>query len=505
MRFQYQCIEDLPKLSWLAIVEKGKDFVEVIHGASVECLDTFFVAGVWDGDFSDGNFSETSFSSCTGGVLKKTNGGVIFSTPNHPQEMLFSFREEEKLYISNSAAFILARTGNELDVDYYNYEKDFCSCLLGVEHVHRSTPLKGGQELYIHLCCNLIIDSSLIQKEERKRTNMSFKNYDDYYSSLIKILQKISLNAQDEHRKTKYGSISTISKGYDATAASVLAQKMGCDTVLTFNRPRQYESDCGTDIARIIGYKHIVEGDADLYKHNKQKLEAEATATGDVGSMTVFTAYEDLYKNKLVWMGCRGDSVWEKEHGNVNDHYDFSEGNTLAQASISYKENFLKNNAVMIMPPLIGADRWSEIAQISKSEEMRGFSMGNDYDRPIPRRIVETEGVAREAFGQKKKGAGISYHFDTLGRLKHKMSSHSYESLLEFRSRLRRKRFPFLMHTLRFYASEMPVYINYLLNRFGAKFFLNVRDTGTYSSPISTLLILWGMDEMIKRYKSKKD
>ena len=36
------------------------------------------------------------------------------------------------------------------------------------------------------------------------------------------------------------------------------------------------------------------------------------------------------------------------------------------------------------------------------SDEMKEWSVGGEYDRPIPRRIVEEAGIARESFGMKK-------------------------------------------------------------------------------------------------------
>jgi len=40
-------------------------------------------------------------------------------------------------------------------------------------------------------------------------------------------------------------------------------------------------------------------------------------------------------------------------------------------------------------------------------EEMMPYTLNNDYDRPIPRRIAEESGVPRELFGQEKKAASI--------------------------------------------------------------------------------------------------
>lgn len=41
---------------------------------------------------------------------------------------------------------------------------------------------------------------------------------------------------------------------------------------------------------------------------------------------------------------------------------------------------------------------------------MKPWSLHNDYDRPIARRIAEVSGVSREAFGMHKKGVGRHYY-----------------------------------------------------------------------------------------------
>jgi hypothetical protein len=41
---------------------------------------------------------------------------------------------------------------------------------------------------------------------------------------------------------------------------------------------------------------------------------------------------------------------------------------------------------------------------------MRGWDVGGDYSRPIPRRIVESAGVPREAFGVSKRVTAVAFN-----------------------------------------------------------------------------------------------
>ena len=48
------CIEDLPKLAWIAIVNRVSLNIMMLHGKSVEIHEQWMVEGVWDDDFARG-------------------------------------------------------------------------------------------------------------------------------------------------------------------------------------------------------------------------------------------------------------------------------------------------------------------------------------------------------------------------------------------------------------------------------------------------------------------
>lgn len=129
--------------------------------------------------------------------------------------------------------------------------------------------------------------------------------------------------------------------------------------------------DNGADIAHIIGFRDVRQLDADLYLHQNDLIEAQCMASGDVGSSIIFAAYKDLFKDKMVFMGIRDDSLWERNHGNVNYNQDFTDGNTLQQVDHIFTESCLEVNAVCVPIPMIGADKWKDLARISNSDEMR--------------------------------------------------------------------------------------------------------------------------------------
>lgn len=68
MKIEYTENKDIPALAWFLKIEKSTGIAKLEHGRLVECASDFF-SGVWDGDFSNGDFAHANFSCCTGGKL----------------------------------------------------------------------------------------------------------------------------------------------------------------------------------------------------------------------------------------------------------------------------------------------------------------------------------------------------------------------------------------------------------------------------------------------------
>lgn len=371
--------------------------------------------------------------------------------------------------------------------------------MFGNEKQIFSSPLADRKRINYYRCSNIEVDIDLNIAVYKKDSGLSFSSYKDYYKKISDILDRIYKNAQSNLRKIKYDSISTISRGYDAVATSVLAKQHGCNRVITFNTPKQYANDCGEDIAKLIGYDNIYLCDANRYRTQTELIEAECISSGDVGSSIIFAAYKDLFKNSMVMMGIRGDSLWERNHANVNNLQDFTAGNTLQQTDHIFVETCLDANAVCIPLPMIGSDRWTDIAQISNSIEMENYSIRPNYDRPIPRRIAEDFGVPRNWFGLEKAGAGISYHFDTFNRIIAKMSPTSAANLKKYRKEFNCSKHILIRQQFKFFRQEIPVYANYLLSKLHINFRFKKRPSFV-SSPLSSLLINWSIKMMRTKY-----
>ncbi len=505
MKFKYYESSTMAKLAWCAIITEGSEEAYVYHGSGVETSENFFVEGAWDGEFNLGNFNQSTFLIGTGARIMEKNGGggyIVFSTPNHILERLYSITDNNKKYISNSLPLILYLSNSELDSDYLEYEMDFNSILKGLNEYKKSIPLGGNKRLNLYYYCNIILNSrnGLFIKEKQKIN--PFGDYKDYENRLIQTLRELIKNARSPCRKIKYGLVTTISKGYDATACAAIAKELGCDIAVTFNKPEKYAEDSGLEIARMLGYKNIIMKNANDYLENSSLVEAEFLSSGELGSGIIFTAFENEFRNNIVFVGTRGDKIWDKNRDDCNNCFKF---NDEIFTGTSKTENRLRVGYISLPMPLFGASQWISIHNISNSCEMEPYSIGGDYDRPIPRRILETRGVPGSMFGMSKKGAGFNYRYDNLSRIKTRMSKKSFDSFSIFYKNNRRKGINIMIHWIKFLWNSKEQYIRYFLGKMGFQFDVNNRGADAVSNPgAPSYLFNWGVYEIMKRYKDSK-
>jgi hypothetical protein len=111
----------------------------------------------------------------------------------------------------------------------------------------------------------------------------------------------------------------------------------------------------------------------------------------------------DLHRS-IFFTGFHGGRVWD-----MNGHPDeLLRSKDMSGASMN--EFRLRVDFVHVPAPFIGAHRHPKILEIANSDAMKRWSIGTDYDRPIPRRIVEDAGVPRADFGQDKRATTALLH-----------------------------------------------------------------------------------------------
>lgn len=425
--FRYLRNEQLPKLAWIADCEITMNRVTVICGEDVECQNRFFVAGVWDGPFKLANFDSSEVFCGSGG--KATPNGIVFVTPSHALERLQYYNESGRCVVSNSFPCLMSYCNLELDPKEDQYESYFCSILDGLNKYKKTIPLKNQTMISQLIVGKLLIEHDGTVRVEHRAKQQSFKTFSDYYGRLINAMMLLRDNATSSDRKhTHFGMVSTISSGYDSTCCSTIAKQLGADTVVTFSGGN-YDNDDGSIVAKMLGFSNIIKRDKNDFQKKSNLIDAEYISSGELGTLLQFCAFEDVFAGNLIFWGVRG-SYWEKSLDMTEefemDNYFYYE------TDISWTENALKNGYINIPLPTFGASACKSIQNISNSKEMEAWMLHTKYDKPIPRRIVETAGIPREAFGQKKYGGGFYLGYETKRHIKEKMSKAGYESFLNY-------------------------------------------------------------------------
>lgn len=497
--FKYHVYSKMPKLGWAMTVRKHFENVDVYCGDMVETQESWFVSGVWDGKFSEAEFSKAEFFCATGAKIE--NGKIVVCSPTHERQRICYYEKDDTITFSNSIPLLLAVTGEEIDKDYDQYEKILCSILWGTKEYTRDVPVANGQYLKQIFCADIHVDSDLNISCVPKAIHRDFKNYDDYLNSITMVCKRIKENGLDNHRIQKYELATTASSGYDSSACAAILKHVGCDTLMTF-KDGFYDADSAVTIAKQLGYNKIIERSYHDFKEKTNCKDAEYMVCGDIGVYLQFSAFEEDFVGHIVSIGTSGSYIWDKT-GNVNPESKRS-GYDFYTANLSFSENALVKGYVVLPLPLYASTAVESIQKVSNLPEMQPWTLNTDYDRPVCRRILETSGVDGKLFGHEKYGAGFSMSKNfTLKQIQPKMSVEGFENFSEWLKQKENNKWTAgrVFRTVQYHVTSVPVYIGFVLTRLHIK---NSFGKGAIEHPnpgIPAKLIVWGMERLTKEYR----
>lgn len=404
---QLVCHPSLPRLAWCAELRASSPRVIVHHGPDVETWTNGFFEGAWDGPFSERGFDDAITMTGTG--ARVTDDGLVFVTPSNIIDRLYSLRRADRLWISNSFVFLLVSSGARPDPSYPYYWHDLVDHLRwGIAKDPKYLRTESGNPVRVHDWCNFLVRPDLSLTRIEKRQPASPTDFTSYVSLLEESMQAVFENATDPARKTGFRPLATVSRGYDSTAISVLAARLGCREAIALiddaiDSPGR--NDDGLELAARLGMK------ATPYSLVAfQKLpglpEAEFCVYPD-GSDAVMAAARDQLAGSLLLIGRHGDVVWSMDERKAAPQ--LMEPGLEVVTGATMNEFRLDTGFQQLVVPYIGATHCRTLNRISHSPELAAWSVGGDYDRPIPRRIAEEAGIPRAAFGQVKMATA---HFD---------------------------------------------------------------------------------------------
>ena len=403
-------LPDLPKLAWAASLDLGQRTLWVIHGSAVECRDQWLVEGTWDGPFEQADFHHSA--NFFGSGIRIDGDQIYFTTSSTLVDRLLYCVHAGRLFVSNSLILVLSITGARLDPGH-NYHKESNAVLKGFREY--DSTFKVSHPLirtFFQIYHNNIVVSSAgnISIQPKPNPACVLNSFGDYHDQLSHTLRAIHDNYADPRRSVRLDAFSTISTGYDSAAVSALVSAIGVTKCFNSRRSnsalppwlfRHMTLDDASHIARTL---HMEILRLDPRASSVTEDELYFYAAGSSGAETIFSSMADYVSRHcqaaVVFTGHFGGIVWDSSllprdvDGDIRMH-------DMAGQLIS--EVRLKSGFIHAPVPFIMATHTAAIDRITDSLEMAPWRLGNSYDRPIPRRIVEQAGVDRRAFGQYKK------------------------------------------------------------------------------------------------------
>ena len=420
----------LPPLSWCAVTDAAADTTTVMHGSWVETRDDWFVEGVWAGDFGG---ARRDGQGALMGFLGRADGhGVTFSCPEHPLEKLHVIVRGGKAFVSPSIPFVLAMSGTDLDASYLDFREDFLGFVSRLDRNEGSVPLRLGGRMLVFANRDVTIDGALRIRASRRENRCRFSTFGEYRDTLVTAMRAFVSNANAEERRVRFSPLASLSSGYDSNACAVIAQEAGCVDAVTLRSSAEdlkaYDGDdSGTHVGRILGMR-VVEFERAAYLREQGRMEPLFLASGYLGEDIVLSGMSTLVPRRIFVSGLHGDADWSRDA----EDFDTPDVRHPSGSGCSLYEYRVRVGFFHVPLPFVTALARPDTLRISRSEEMRAWSLGNDYDRPIARRLLEERGVPRDAFGQRKRGLFTTYFTGSRTGLSRSMSAEAFASFERF-------------------------------------------------------------------------
>lgn len=389
-------VAGLPPLAWCAELSRGKPEILVRHGLLVETAENAFFEGAWDGPFSEFGFATACTTMGSGGICEDRQTRIV--GPSHTCESLVSLRKGDRLWVSNSLAFGLASAGETPDLRYPYYHRDLLELqrrgITGAKPTR--LPTASGRTVLLHAATDLLVDGELNVSMQPRPALPEPRDFAAYRAQLAEGVAGLLRNASDPVRRHELRCAVTISAGYDSPAIAVLAAEAGLRNAITFETAPGC-ADSGRAIAEKLGMNlHAL--DPGAWRKSPEPPDAEFLATSSGWAMLPIAGLAPEWRSAAIFLGTMGDDLWRHDRQDVLDT--LARPRELQPCYAGLREFRLRAGIVFLHAPTIGATHASAIFAMGQSTEMRPWRIVGKYNRPIPRRIVETAGIPRAAFGQ---------------------------------------------------------------------------------------------------------
>jgi hypothetical protein len=395
--FRYREQPDWPPLAWLAVCDPAQPEPLVLHGSRVETRPDWFCEAVWDGDFERGDFDASDRVYGSGGRVRERT--IRFVSCGTTLDRLHHVRRGELGFVSNSLAALVTVAELELDPTWPHYPKDFMSIKRGIRDcVQRIRAAPEPVELVYY--DDLVWAGGVVSRAAKHHEKADVGSHAAYRRFMDETLSRLLANARSEARIHRYEPIVALSSGMDSGASAALAAPFGLREGFTFRSGRYGREDAGQAVARALGIElHELEREA----WRDHALAEVPFVLGDARGPDVFyRAAEPFLSGRLLLTGYGGGGLW-----NPKRHPQGDELTRIDTSGLSLTEYRLWTGTLHLAVPMIGYRQASEIAAVGRQPEMRPWSVGGAYDKPVARRILLEAGVPEAQLARENRAATV--------------------------------------------------------------------------------------------------
>ena len=399
MRIVYRVEAAWPPLAWLAECRSNSDTITVAHGSDVHTSPFGFCEAAWDAPFEDFDFDRANAFFGSGARLR--DGRLLFVSSHSTMDRLHDIQTAHGWQVSNSLACLARAAGGRADPWYPWYYEDFHSISDGIDDYTSTLRLANGP-VRITYWRNLAWDGRVLERVEKPLQTTGFDDFESYVGFLESTLSRLAANMASPSRAFPLSPVSTASSGYDALAVTVLARTIGTRDVICAVEDRSGYNDSAVPMVRQLGMEALAVSRNDW---REALMDPVPFIVGDAcGRETWIAPIDTRLSRRVLLTGCHGDRAWSavaRAPGRL------ARSSHLGAAGLSLCEYRLKAGFVHCPLPYFGIDAIQTIRGITNASALAPWRLGGHYDRPIPRRIIESAGIGREQFGQRKTATAV--------------------------------------------------------------------------------------------------
>ncbi|HVK82349.1 MAG TPA: hypothetical protein VM915_17250 [Verrucomicrobiae bacterium] len=325
-----------------------------------------------------------------------SDGVISIHTATNTLDRVWVLQDDEIVWASNSLPLMLRNSHRRLKPDYLFYPWEFET----IDSHWRAIPFEGKGTLHVLYNAIATFDEHGALSVAQYRAPPPFTSF-EHYTGFLREEIAAMFAASGAGANRAYTPLLTLSRGYDSTGIAALVRGMGVDEALSIRDGRGAEqgSEDVSEAAAILGLRVHAIGRRD-YSASGFSAERLFYASA-LAEEICFYPFAERMRGRLVLLGHHGDTMWDRDARPTGTWRRDNVGPSMQTMRI-------RTGWVNFPVPFIGWQRHADIIAISQSEELRPWSVGGDYDRPIARRLGEEAGIPRSLFGIEKSAVTVS-------------------------------------------------------------------------------------------------